>query len=74
MCPKCVEGAELEVLKGATNVLANSKDIALLVEIYNKENGKTLYDPIMNLLNNYNFKKEFEKIYSVGKTHSIVRK
>ena len=37
-----VEGAELEVLKGATNVLAKSKDIALLIEIHNLENGKTL--------------------------------
>ena len=37
-----VEGAELEVLKGATNVLAKSKDITLLVEIHNIENGKTL--------------------------------
>src|SRR5215212_6132690 len=30
-----VEGAEFEVLKGATNILANSKDIALLIEIHN---------------------------------------
>ena len=30
-----VEGAEFEVLKGATNVLSKSKDIALLIEIHN---------------------------------------
>src|ERR671918_403820 len=29
-----VEGAEFEVLKGATNVLSKSKDIALLIEIH----------------------------------------
>jgi FkbM family methyltransferase len=69
-----VEGAELEVLKGATNVLAKSKDIALLIEIHNIEDGKTLYEPIMDLLNNYDFKKEFEKVYESGERHLIVRK
>jgi FkbM family methyltransferase len=69
-----VEGAELEVLKGATNVLSKSKDISLLIEIHNIEDGKTLYEPIMDLLNNYHFKKEFEKIYESGERHLIVRK
>src|SRR5215218_977811 len=69
-----VEGAELEVLKGATSVLSKSKDIALLIEIHNIEDGKNLYQPIMDLLNNYNFKKEFEKIYESGERHLIVHK
>ena len=69
-----VEGAELEVLKGATNVLSKSKDIALLIEIHNIDDGKTLYEPIIDLLNNYNFKKEFEKIYESGERHIIVYK
>jgi FkbM family methyltransferase len=69
-----VEGAELEVLKGATNILSKSKDISLLIEIHNIENGKTLYEPIMDLLVNYNFKKEFEKVYESGERHLIVRK
>ena len=69
-----VEGAELEVLKGSTTVLSKSKDIALLIEIHDVENGKTLYEPIMDLLDNYNFKKEFEKIYESGERHLIVRK
>ena len=69
-----VEGAELEVLKGATIILSKSKDITLLIEIHDVENGKTLYEPIMDLLNNYNFKKEFEKIYESGERHLIVRK
>ena len=38
-----VEGAELEVLKGADNILSKSKDIALLIEIHNIENDKNLY-------------------------------
>jgi FkbM family methyltransferase len=69
-----VEGAELEVLKGATNILAKSKDISILIEIHKIEDGKTLYEPIMDLLNNYHFKKEFEKIYESGERHIIVRK
>jgi FkbM family methyltransferase len=69
-----VEGAELEVLKGATSVLSKSKDIALLIEIHNLGDGQTLYRPIMDLLNKYNFKKEFEKIHSTGERHLIVSK
>jgi FkbM family methyltransferase len=69
-----VEGAELEVLKGATNVLSKSRDISLLIEIHNIDDGKTLYEPIIDLLNNYNFKKEFEKIYESEERHLIIRK
>ena len=69
-----VEGAELEVLKGTTNVLSKSKDISLLIEIHDVGNGKNLYQPIMDLLDNYNFKKEFEKIHSNGERHLIVSK
>ena len=32
-----VEGAELEVLKGAHNILSKSKDISLLIEIHSSE-------------------------------------
>ena len=35
---------------------------------------KPFYDPIMNLLNNYNFKKEFEMIHDGGERHVVVRK
>ena len=45
-----------------------------MIEIHNIENGKTLYEPIIDLLNNYNFKKEFEKVYESGERHIIVRK
>ncbi|HET7644427.1 MAG TPA: FkbM family methyltransferase [Nitrososphaeraceae archaeon] len=69
-----VEGAELEVLKGSANTLAKSKDISILIEIHNIEHGKTLYEPIINLLNDYNFKKEFEIIHESGERHLIVRK
>ena len=53
-----VEGAELEVLKGAHNILSNSKRIKLLIEIHGVNK---LYKPIIELLNSYNFKIIFEK-------------
>jgi FkbM family methyltransferase len=69
-----VEGAEFEVLKGATNVLSKSKDISLLIEIHNITKDTNLYRPIMDLLEQYNFKIEFEKTYESGEKHVIVRK
>ena len=66
-----VEGAEFEVLKGATNVLSKSKDIALLIEVHGPDN----YSPILNFLNLYNFKIEFEKSNKNGDwRHIVVRK
>jgi hypothetical protein len=65
-----VEGAEFEVLKGATNVLSKSKDIALLIEVHGPDN----YRPILNFLNLYNFKIEFEKNHESGDKHIILRK
>jgi FkbM family methyltransferase len=66
-----VEGAEFEVLKGATNVLSKSKDIALLIEVHGPDN----YSPILNFLNLYNFKIEFEKSNMNGDwRHIVVRK
>jgi hypothetical protein len=69
-----VEGAEFEVLKGATNVLSKSKDIALLIEIHNLSGGTNLYRPILEFLNLYNFKIEFEKSHDGGEKHIILRK
>jgi FkbM family methyltransferase len=54
-----VEGAEFEVLKGAHNILSNSKDIRLLIEIHGQDN----YEPIVKYLGQYNFETEFEKNY-----------
>src|SRR5215216_5903235 len=69
-----VEGAEFEVLKGATNVLSKSKDIALLIEIHNLSGGTNLYRPIIEFLNLYNFKIEFKKSHDGGEKHIILRK
>jgi FkbM family methyltransferase len=65
-----VEGAEFELLKGATNILSKSEDIALLIEVHFQE----YYKPILEFLNFYNFKIEFEKTYENGEKHIIVRK
>src|SRR5919205_919166 len=66
-----VEGAEFEVLKGATNVLSKSRDISLLIEIHGLDN----YGPILNFLSLYNFKIEFEKSNKIGDwRHIVVRK
>jgi FkbM family methyltransferase len=53
-----VEGAELEVLKGAHNILSNSKRIKILIEIHGVNK---FYKPIVELLDSYNFKIIFEK-------------
>jgi FkbM family methyltransferase len=65
-----VEGAEFEVLKGAHNVLSNSKDISLLIEVH----GKDTYEPIIESLRSYNFKIDFEKTYENGEKHIIALK
>jgi FkbM family methyltransferase len=66
-----VEGAELEVLKGAHNILSNSKDIALLIEVHGKDN----YKPAVEFLNSYNFNVEFERSNENGDwRHIIARK
>jgi FkbM family methyltransferase len=65
-----VEGAELEVLKGAHYILSNSKDVRILIEIH----GEANYDPIKKFLRSYNFKIEFEKKYDTGDRHVILKK
>jgi FkbM family methyltransferase len=69
-----VEGAEFEVLKGATSVLSKSKDICLLIEIHNIEDGKNLYRPIILLMEKHNFMVKFENTYPNGEKHIILHK
>ena len=50
-------------------------NISLLIEIHNlSADNTTLYEPIKEFLNSYNFKIEFEKVVSSGERHIIVRK
>jgi FkbM family methyltransferase len=70
-----VEGAEFDVLKGAKDILSKSKDISLLIEIHNLSTDNTnFYKPIKELLDSYNFKIEYEKIYDNKERHIIARK
>ena len=65
-----VEGAELEVLKGAREILSTNIRISILVEIH----GKDTYGPTMELLKTNNFNIEFEKTYDNGEKHVLARK
>jgi methyltransferase FkbM-like protein len=67
-----VEGAELEVLKGATSILSESKDIALLIELYDINYD---YRPkIEDFIKSYNFRIKFEKRYQENEIiHMIIK-
>ena len=70
-----VEGAEFDVLKGAKDILSKSNNISLLIEIHNLAlHNTTLYEPIKEFLNSYNFKIEFENIVYTGERHIVARK
>ena len=66
-----VEGVEYEVLKGATDILSKSKDIALLIEVHGLDN----YTPVIEFLHSYNLNVEFEMSNENGDwRHIIARK
>jgi FkbM family methyltransferase len=68
-----VEGAEFEVLKGATKTLSG-ENIALLIEIHNIEDPKH-YDNIIDFLKYYNYEITFEYRYQgSSESHVIFRK
>ena len=70
-----VEGAEYEVLKGASNIISHSKDISLLIEVHNLSgSNSTLYEHISQFLSLGDFKIDFEKTYDNGEKHVIARK
>jgi FkbM family methyltransferase len=67
-----VEGAELDVLKGATRTLATNQNIAILIEIHRS----WLFQPILDLLRKYDFRLQAEQIYGgeVVYAHILVSK
>ncbi|WP_415280892.1 FkbM family methyltransferase [Candidatus Nitrososphaera sp. FF02] len=65
-----VEGAELEVLKGACDTLRRNNDITLLIEVH----GQETYEPVLALLKLHDFELEFEKTYDNGEKHLIANK
>jgi FkbM family methyltransferase len=69
-----VEGAELEVLKGATDTLTKSRNISLLIEVHNISDGISLYQPVKQFLKMHGFRITFEKPYLAGEKHIIARR
>jgi FkbM family methyltransferase len=65
-----IQGKELEVLQGAHNLLSNSKDIALLIEVHDRHS----YKPIIEFLKSYNFVIVSEQNYECGDKHIIAKK
>ena len=65
-----VEGAELEVLKGAVGILSRSSDISLLVEVHSPD----LLKPILELCESYKFGVEFKKTYQNENSHLLLKK
>jgi FkbM family methyltransferase len=66
-----VEGAELEVLKGAVNTLSSNKDLTLLIEVH----GDANYWPILKIFEEYKFQIDYEmKYYPNNDRHIIAKK
>jgi FkbM family methyltransferase len=66
-----VEGAELEVLKGASKTLKSNQDLTLLVEVH----GEANYKPILEIFQEYRFKIDYEqKYYPSNDRHILARK
>jgi FkbM family methyltransferase len=68
-----VEGAELEVLKGATATLSVSTNIALLIEVHNV-NNMDLHSAIVDFLQPQKFHIKFERKYPNGERHVLFLK
>ncbi len=70
-----VEGAEYEVLTGASTILSNSKDNACLIEVHNLgHQNKNFYDQIIQYLGSKNYQIVFEKTYGSGERHIIMKR
>jgi FkbM family methyltransferase len=65
-----VEGAELEVLKGAINTLSLNKDLTLLIEVH----GESNYKPILEIFKEYNFEVIYENKHYPGNDRHIIAK
>jgi len=65
-----VEGAELEVLKGAAEIMSKSSDLVLFVEVH----SAGLLRPILELCTSYGLTVQFEKLYQNGSSHILLKK
>ncbi|AFU58609.1 putative methyltransferase FkbM family [Candidatus Nitrososphaera gargensis Ga9.2] len=66
-----VEGAEFEVIKGATQIMANNPGLSILIEVHNIDDDPQHYDRIKNFLESFGFCVKFELAYSSGERHVI---
>jgi FkbM family methyltransferase len=65
-----VEGAELEVLKGAVNTLSSNKDTTFVIEIH----GSEIYKEVLGYLKTYNLTIMYEKSNEKGDWRHIIAK
>ena len=65
-----IEGAELEVLKGAANTLSSNEDLTLLIEVH----GDANYKPILKILKEYKFQIIYENKYYPSNDRHIIAK
>jgi FkbM family methyltransferase len=69
-----VEGAEFEVLQGAKNLLSESTELSILIEIHNLSKGKNYYEEINEFLKSYGFRISYEERHDSGEAHVIFTK
>lgn len=68
-----VEGAEYEVIKGATRTLAAKHEITILMEVHDiADNGH--YDRITKFLKLFGFNIHFEQLYNSGNERHVIFK
>jgi FkbM family methyltransferase len=65
-----VEGAELEVLKGAVNTLSSNKDTTFVIEIH----GSEIYRELLGYLKTYNLTIMFERSNEKGDWRHVIAK
>jgi FkbM family methyltransferase len=65
-----VEGAELEVLKGAAGILSKGNDLVLFLEVHSAD----LLRPVLELCRSYGLNVQFEKVYENGSSHIFLKK
>jgi FkbM family methyltransferase len=65
-----VEGAEVEVLKGALNTLSSNKDLTLIIEVH----GEANYRPILEIFKQYKFQIDYEMKYYPSNDRHIIAK
>lgn len=69
-----VEGAEFDVIKGSKDLISNSKNLRLIVEIHNLSNGTTYHKEIKEFLESFGYNIDFEDHRPSGESNLIFKK